>query len=89
MVDVPEQLKVLLFHMGLSKQEFSNIALVNLKITKMNTFEELGYIVPGRSRFELRAAMKRGYVTIPVSYGQAKNEVYDCNSNFVCELIEK
>lgn len=89
MIDVYEKAQGLWTHIGMSKKDFKSVQLINLQIKKMKTFEELGYTIPLKSRFELRAAMRKGYVTIPVIYGVPKNEVYDMNSRFVCSLIEK
>lgn len=86
--DIPENLKKLLSFYNMNSDFFSNIKMVNLNIKKESTLNELGYCVPDISKSDFSAALKKGNVTLPVSYGSVKNEIYDLEGNFVCCLDE-
>lgn len=85
---IPDSLKSLLSYDGSNSDFFSNIQLVNLKIKDESTLKELGYCVPMISKPAFNAAVSKGYVTLPVNYGTARNEIFDMHGNYVCYLVE-
>lgn len=85
---VPDSLKKLLNYDNSNSDLFSNIQLVNLKVKREETLKELGYCVPMISKPAFNAAVSKGYVTLPVVFGVAKNEIYDIDGNYVCYLVE-
>lgn len=85
---IPDSLKSLLSYDGSNSDFFSNIQLVNLKVKEEAALKELGYVVPMISKPAFSAAVSKGYVTLPVIYGTAKNEIYDIDGNYVCYLVE-
>lgn len=86
MSGIPDSLRALLSFDNLNSDFFSNIQLVNLKIKKEATLKELGYVLPAVARPAFNAAIEKGHVTLPVVYGEAKNEIYDIEGNYVCYL---